>query len=216
MPINFAKTDCNISEQDTSTIMQARGTLLFNNGEPWVKKVAIEELNVPMGCFDGAEICKLMGIYNLHQLKNEMRKENAGLYRDHDLRVLRNLSGPEVECIRKRIIKIFKDCGLNVTIKMNLKTVIFLDVRFNLVKNTYQPFHQPNSEPVYIHKQSNHPPNILKELPKSRNKSISEISCDKKVFNNAKLTYEKTLITEKQKRREKGNYMVQPSFLFKC
>ena len=145
-----------------------------------------------------------------------MRKENAGLYRDHGLHILRTLSSPEVECIRKRIIKIFKDCGLNVTIKMNLKTVIFLDVRFNLVKNTYQPFHQPNSEPVYIHKQSNHPPNILKELPKSRNKSISEISCDKKVFNNAKLTYEKTLITEKQKRREKGNYMVQPSFLFKC
>ena len=76
---------------------------------------------------------------------------------------------------------------------MNLKTVDFLDVRFDLVNNTYQPYRKPNNEPVYIHKQPNHPPNILKELPKSINKRISDISCDENVFNNAKLTYEKAL-----------------------
>ena len=70
---------------------------------------------------------------------------------------------------------------------MNLKTVDFLDVRFDLINNTYRPFRKPNSEPVYIHKQSNHPPNILKELPKSINKRISDISCDQNVFNNAKI-----------------------------
>ena len=77
--------------------------------------------------------------------------------------------------MRKRVIKIFKDCGLNITIKMNLKTVDFLDVRFDLINNTYRPFRKPNSEPVYIHKQSNHPPSILKELPKSINKRMSDI-----------------------------------------
>ena len=50
---------------------------------------------------------------------------------------------------------------------MNLKTVDIFDVRFDLVNNTYQPYRKPNNEPVYIHKQSNHPPKILKELPKS-------------------------------------------------
>ena len=60
--------------------MQARRTLLFNNGEPWVKKVGNEEFDVAMGCFDRVEICELVGIYSLHQLKNVMRKENAGLY----------------------------------------------------------------------------------------------------------------------------------------
>ena len=89
--------------------MQARKTLLFNNGETWVKNVGNEGLDVPMGCFDGAEICELMGIYNLHQLQNVMRKENASLYRDDSLCILRNLAGPEVERIRKRIIKIFND-----------------------------------------------------------------------------------------------------------
>ena len=124
--INFAKTVCNISEQDTSIIMQARRTLLFNNGEPWVKKVGNEEFVAPMGCFDGVEICELVRIYDLHQLKSVMRKENAGLYGDDGLGILQNLSGPEVQRMRKRIIKIFKDCRLNITIKMNLKTVIFL------------------------------------------------------------------------------------------
>ena len=54
--------------------MQARRNLLFNNGEPWVKKVENEEFDVPMGCFDGAEISELEGIDNLHQLKNAMTK----------------------------------------------------------------------------------------------------------------------------------------------
>ena len=66
---------------------------------------------------------------------------------------------------------------------MNLKTVDIFDVRFDLVNNTYQPYRKPNNEPVYIHKQSNHPSNILKELPR-----ILGISCDENVFNNAKLT----------------------------
>ena len=48
-------------------------------------------------------------------------------------------------------------------------------------------------EGVYIHKQSNHPPNILKELPKRIKKRISDISYDKNLFNKAKLTYKKAL-----------------------
>ena len=122
-----------------------------------------------MGCFDGAEICELVGIYNLYQLNNVIKEKNVGLYRDNGLGVLRNLSDPEIERIRKIIIKIFKDCGLNIPIKMNLKTVDFLDARFDLVNNTYQPYRKRNNEPIYINKRSNHPPNILKELPKAIN-----------------------------------------------
>ena len=116
--------------------MQAKRTLLFKNGENWVRKVGNEEFDVSMRCFEGDEICELVGIYNLHQLKNVIRKENAGLYREDGLCILRNLSGPEVERIRKRIIKIFNDCGLNITIKMNFKIVDFLDVRLDFVNYT--------------------------------------------------------------------------------
>ena len=146
-----------------------------------------------MGCFNGAEVCELVGVYILHLLKTVMRKENVGLYRDDGLGILRNSSGPEIERKRKQIIQIFKSCGLNITVKTNLKTADFLDVRLDLVNNTYQPYRKPNSETIYINKQSNHPPNILKELPKSVNKRIADISCNQDIFDAAKSTYEQAL-----------------------
>ena len=42
--------------------MQARRTLLLNNGKPWVKKIGNEEFEVPLGCFEGDEICELVRI----------------------------------------------------------------------------------------------------------------------------------------------------------
>ena len=108
-------------------------------------------------------------IINIRSCSKLATSTIRSIYRDDDLSILRNLSGPEVELIRKRIIKIFNDCGLNITIKMNLKTVDFLDICFDLENNAYQPYRKPNNKPVYIHKQSNHPLNILKELPKSIN-----------------------------------------------
>ena len=149
--------------------MQCRGTLVFHNKDPWLKKSGNEEFDVPMWCFDGAEVCELLGVYILHLLRTVMRKENVGLYRDDGLSILRNSSGSEIEQKRKQIIQTFKSCGLNMTVKTNLKTVDFLD----LINNTYQPYRKPNSETVYINKQSNHPPNILKDLLKAISKRIT-------------------------------------------
>ena len=135
-PINFVKTSRDIPDKDISIIMQSRQTLLFNNKELWLRKSGNEEFDVPMGCFDGAEVCELVGVYILHLLRTVMRKENVGLHRNNGLGILRNFSGPEIECKRKQIIQIFKSCGLNVTVKTNLKTVDFLDVRLDLINNT--------------------------------------------------------------------------------
>ena len=38
-----------------------------------------------MGNFDGAEICKLVGIYILSLLSNKLDKQSSGLYRDDGL-----------------------------------------------------------------------------------------------------------------------------------
>ena len=56
MPSVSPKSICNISEQNMLIIMHARRTLLFKDGEPWVKKTGNEEFVFLMGCFDGAEI----------------------------------------------------------------------------------------------------------------------------------------------------------------
>ena len=124
--INFVKTIRDVPDKDISIIMQSRRTLLFNNKEPWLKKSGNEEFDVPMGCFYGAEVCELVGVYILHLLRTVMRKDNVGLYRDDGLGILRNSSGPEIERKRKQIIQIFKSCGLNITVKTNFHSIIFL------------------------------------------------------------------------------------------
>ena len=58
----------------------------------------------------------------------------------------------------------------------------FLDLRFNLNKQTYEPYRKPNNEPVYINIQSNHPPNIITDIPKAISKRLRNMSCNKNVF----------------------------------
>ena len=135
-----------------------------------------------MGCYDGAEVCEVVGCYMLNQLGSVIKKDSAGLYRDDGLGILKNLSGPDIEQKRKEIIKVFKSCELNITIKTNLTSVDFLDVQFNLKDNTYKPYRKPNSNPIYIKKQSNHPPNVIRDIPKAISKRLSDISCNKNVF----------------------------------
>ena len=87
--------------------MQSRWTLLFNNKEPWLKKSGNEEFDVPMGYFDGAYVCELVGVYILHLSRTVMRKENVGLYCHDGLGLLRNSLGPKIEIKRKQINQIF-------------------------------------------------------------------------------------------------------------
>ena len=92
-----------------------------------------ENFNVPMGCYDGAEVCELVGTYILNKLKNVTNKDNIGLYRDDGLGILQNIPKTEIEWKKKQIVKVFKDCGLSITTKCNLKSIDFLDVTFDLV-----------------------------------------------------------------------------------
>ena len=68
---------------------------------------------------------------------------------------------------------------MSITIQCNLKAADFLDVTFDLHNNVYKPFCKENNKPAYINKHSNHPPSILKQLPKSLEKRISETSSNK-------------------------------------
>ena len=116
---------------------------------------------------DGVEISELVGLLMLSKLVHLFHDNYVGLYRDDGLGVLRDLSGPKTERLRKNVVKIFKDCWLSITSKTNLKIVDYLDVTFGLQNNSYKPYRKPDNLPVYIQKHSNHPPTILKELPKS-------------------------------------------------
>jgi len=47
--------------------------------------------------------------------------------------------------------------------------------------------------PLYIHKESNHPANIIKNIPKSVNKRLSTISTNESTFNKAAPPYQEAL-----------------------
>ena len=69
----------------TSLLLNTRKTLLFNNNQPWQKKSGDPDFDVPMGCYDGAEVCELVGIYILNKLSNIIDIDSIGLYREMDL-----------------------------------------------------------------------------------------------------------------------------------
>ena len=107
------------------------------NNEPWVKQKGDENFDVPMGCLDGAEVFDLTGLYILGKTKSVFETQNdVGLYRDDCLGVFWNLSGPEIERVRKEIITISKECGLSLTTKTSLKVVQFLEIELDLINNT--------------------------------------------------------------------------------
>ena len=135
-----------------------------------------------MGSYDGAEICELIGICIQNKLCKLMNKKDFELYRNDGLGILRNTSGPEADRKRKNIIKIFKECGLSITCEVNKKIVDFLDVRFNLNNQTYEPYRKPNNEPLYINKQSNYSSNIIADIQKAVSKRLTNISCNRNVF----------------------------------
>ena len=138
-----------------------------------------------MGCLDGTEVSDLTGLYILSKTKSVFETQNdVGLYRDGGLGIFRNLSGPEIERVRKEIITIFKECGISLTTKTNLKVVQFLDIELDLINNTYRPYKKPNDNPMYINVNSNHPLSIIKQIPPSFNRRLSNLSSDEEVFLN--------------------------------
>ena len=142
-----------------------------------------------MGSYDGAEVCELVGLFILNDLCNEYGKDNIGLYRDDGLAIFKHTSGPQAERIRKDITRRFKTHGLNITIQTNMKIVNYLDVTFDLTNSTCCPYRKPNDHPQYINTKSNHPPNIIKQIPASISRRISDNSSNEDAFNKAKPVY---------------------------
>ena len=145
--------------------MHSRKSLLFDQGTAWMKNNNDGLFDVTMGSYNGAEVCKLVRLYTLDQLGRQYNKENIGLYRDDGLAVFENVTGPQAERIRKDIHKFFAGLGLKIVIKTNLKIVDFLDVTFDLSKETYFPYKKPGNHPLYINTQSNHPPTNDNQAP---------------------------------------------------
>ena len=129
-----------------------------------------------MGSYDGAEICESVGIYLFFLFANIINKNNFGLYRDNGLILLRKVNRQNIDPIKKKVIKIFKEVQFKIVIKTNLKKVDFLDIIFNLTNSPYRPYKKPNDSLLYVNTSSNHPPQVIKHIPISINKRLNKIS----------------------------------------
>ena len=68
---------------------QARCTVLFNSRNPKLKKNGDEDFDVPMGCYNVAEVCELAGTFMLNCLEHVTSKDVPGLYGDDGLSMIR-------------------------------------------------------------------------------------------------------------------------------
>ena len=87
----------------------------------------------------------------------------------------------------------FTNNGLKITIEANKKVVNFLDVTLDLNKEVYEPYTKPNNTPLYVHRDSNHPPSILRNIPLAIKKRLSEISSTREAFERATPEYQEVL-----------------------
>ena len=149
--------------------------------------------DVTMGSFDGAEICELVGLYILDELSLLFGKDYVGLYRDDGLLLLKSNSGRIADLTRKKLHQTFDKFGLKITVEVSHQSVNFLDITLNLADGSYHPYRKPNNNPLYISSRSNHPSAILKHLPESINKRISQLSSDQDAFDSSAHLYQDAL-----------------------
>ena len=152
----------------------------YYSGDQWAKKSSSNLFDITMGSYDGAESCELVGSFLLHNITQKYGN-NFGLYRDDGLGIIKG-SPRQVELTKKDLCAIFNEHGQKITIEANKKCVDFLDITLNLSTGKHMPYTKPNNTPLYIHTKSNHPPTIIKNLPESVNKRLSDISSDKESF----------------------------------
>ena len=193
--LTFAEAHASINDTEKDIIKQARKSLLFsqptNNRNaakiPWTKKSGL--FDVTMGAADGAEVCELVGLLLLKEIQQEFSQYNMdfGLYRDDGLAAHSRIPPPQLDRIRKDMHKLFGKHGLKITMSQNcsLERVDFLDVTMNLPKESYEPYRKPNSTPQYVNVGSNHPPNVISQIPRSIEKRLSSISSSQEIFDAA-------------------------------
>ena len=190
--IKFAETVVEISDEHKKILRNARDSILYHNNKSWQKQTGL--FDVTMGSYDGCELCELVGLLIIHTVNKNHPEIDFGLYRDDGAGAHNSMSKPQLERLEKKLHKTFEELGLKITCDTKCKNVMnMLDVTFNMQKNTYAPYRKPNDNPVYIHKDSNHPPHIAEQLPKSINKRLNSISSNKDIFDSSKNEYEKAL-----------------------
>ena len=75
----------------------------------------------------------------------------------------------------------------------NKKIVNCFDVTLVLNEGTCKPYAKPNNNIKYIHKDSNHPPSVIQQIPLSIESRLSTLSFNENIKQKAVPPYQKAL-----------------------
>ena len=180
LALKWAKQFVEITDEEIEIIVETKKSLLYFDGEVWTKK-GEKNFDVAQGGFDSAEVCDIVGLFLLSEIRKLKLNAITGIFRDDGLGVS-SATPRQFENIKKKICETYRKHGLSITVEANKTVVQFLDVEFNLEKDTFKPFIKPNDVPNYVHHQSNHPPSVLKNIPAAINRRISALSSSEEMF----------------------------------
>ena len=178
--VDWARKFTHISDKDLQIILHSRKSFIFFNKEPWTKKKN-PNFDCGIGSSDSCEASELVGFFLLDGLKALVRRESQILFRDDWLGVVQ-LTGPQVDRLRKNLIGFFAQFDLKITVQANVKRTDYLDILFDLESGLHRPFRKDDNVPCYINVQSNHPPHIIRNLPEMISKRVSMLSSNQQVF----------------------------------
>ena len=132
-------------------------------------------------------------IYHSSILKSGHIKKGKPLHRDDGFAVFRNKSGTQLEKIKQKLQRLFKEYDLEIIAESNQKFVNYLDVTLDLKDGIFRPYHKRSDQMQYIHTESNHPPNIIKNIPASIETRLSNLSSTETIFKESTAHYENNL-----------------------
>jgi hypothetical protein len=187
--LEFAERFTDITKDEKELLVHCRVAFLSHKGVTWAKKDG-SDFDITIGAWDGAEVAEMVGLYLLDKVTKII--PGAGIYRDDGLAIVK-MSGPEMTRKEKELRKIFKDEGLQITTEIGLEETDFLDVVFNLKTRSYRPFRKPNNVPCYVNKNSSHPPSIIRALPDTISRRLTQISSSESEFDKEKKEYDEAL-----------------------
>ena len=102
--------------------------------------------DVAIGVYKGAEVCRLVSTFLLEKIREICNEGNFGLYWDDGLAVFRNKSGTQLEKIKNKLQRLFKEYDLEIIAESNQKIVNYLDVTLNLKDGTFRLYHKPSDQ----------------------------------------------------------------------
>ena len=191
--LKFASNFTAVHRNDKEIIMHSCKTVLKSNGQTWVKKHNDNLFDIPMGAFHRAEVCELVGLYLLNSIRNIIKQNDVGIYRDDGLIVIPRMPNRKLETLRKKLQGLFRKEGFTITVQIGITKTEFLDTYLDLECETYQPYKKPNSAILYINKNSNHPDHIKKEIPRMLSKRLSTLSSSETIFKASCPAYQEAL-----------------------